>query len=344
MHNVRPRRRALAAGALSAALLLTSCAGGDPGPANSPSGPSGGEFPVTIEHKYGATTIEREPQRVVTVGLTEQDALLALGIVPVATTNYVGDHPGAIGPWAQDELGDAAAPEVLDNTGGVQFEKVAAAQPDLIIGLYSALTKEEHDKLTQIAPTLAQPKQYSDYGIPWQELTRTVGKAVGRSGEADRLVAGVEARFASAREEHPEFADKSALVATSYDGYWVYGSEDPRSRTLTSLGFRLPGDIDRVVGNKFGANISRERADLLDTDAIVWILGDGGAKLRQDGVYQNMRVAQQRREVVIDENSAYGHATSFVSVLSLPYLLDRLVPQLGAAVDGDPATEVTPPE
>ena len=35
-----------------------------------------------------------------------------------------------------------------------------------------------------------------------------------------------------------------------------------------------------------------------------------------------------------------GGATSFVSVLSLPYLLDGLVPMLAAAVDGDPATEV----
>jgi iron complex transport system substrate-binding protein len=33
-------------------------------------------------------------------------------------------------------------------------------------------------------------------------------------------------------------------------------------------------------------------------------------------------------------------ASNFVTVLSLPLLLDRLVPMLAAAVDGDPATEV----
>ncbi len=33
-----------------------------------------------------------------------------------------------------------------------------------------------------------------------------------------------------------------------------------------------------------------------------------------------------------------GGATSFVSVLSLPFLIDELVPRLAAAVDGDPAT------
>ena len=40
--------------------------------------------------------------------------------------------------------------------------------------------------------------------------------------------------------------------------------------------------------------------------------------------------------------SALGGATSFVSVLSLPYLLDGLVPQLATALDGDPATAVSP--
>ena len=35
---------------------------------------------VTIEHKYGSTTVPETVERVVTVGLVEQDALLALGV------------------------------------------------------------------------------------------------------------------------------------------------------------------------------------------------------------------------------------------------------------------------
>src|SRR5262245_31240141 len=37
-------------------------------------------FPVTIEHKYGSTEITQRPERIVTVGLTDHDALLALRI------------------------------------------------------------------------------------------------------------------------------------------------------------------------------------------------------------------------------------------------------------------------
>src|SRR5690606_20608019 len=52
-------------------------------------------FPVTIEHKYGETTIEEEPERVVAVGFTDQDTLLALGVVPVGIRDWYGDQPFA---------------------------------------------------------------------------------------------------------------------------------------------------------------------------------------------------------------------------------------------------------
>ena len=100
---------------------------------------------MTIDHKYGSTTIEPTPERVVVVGLREQDALLALGIVPVATTEWFGEHPGAIFPWAKDELGDATVPTVLTSGDGIEIEKVAAQRPDLILGVYSGITKKEYD-------------------------------------------------------------------------------------------------------------------------------------------------------------------------------------------------------
>src|SRR5215218_4368882 len=109
-----------------------------------------GAFPVTIAHKYGATTIKSEPKRVVVAGLREQDALLALGVVPVATTEWYGKHPGAIFPWAKDELGDAKVPTVLSSTDGLQIEKIAAQRPDLILAVYSGMTKKEYKELSKI--------------------------------------------------------------------------------------------------------------------------------------------------------------------------------------------------
>src|SRR5262245_4842552 len=58
-------------------------------------------FPVTIDHKYGSTTIPSEPQRVVSVGFVDQDTILALGVKPVGIRDWYGDQPNAVWPWAQ---------------------------------------------------------------------------------------------------------------------------------------------------------------------------------------------------------------------------------------------------
>jgi iron complex transport system substrate-binding protein len=317
-------------------LLLTACgSGSDTQTAAPQSGSNSGAFPVTVAHKFGSTTVKAEPKRIVLVGLTEQDSLLALGIVPVATTDWLKKYDGAINPWAKDKLNGAPLPTVLTDASGPEFEKIASLRPDLIIGLYSGLTQEFYDKLSKIAPTVAQPKEYSDYGIPWQDTTRTVGKLVGKSAEADKLVAGTEALITKARQDNPKFANSSALMGTLWEGYFIYGTEDPRSRILTSLGFKLPEKLDEVIGDKFGASISKERVDLLDQSTIVWLAATAKevrATLDADPLYMGLRVAKEKRDILLDESTEIGNAASFISVLSLPRLLDALVPQLAAAV------------
>lgn len=297
-------------------------------------------FPVSIEHKYGSTEITKQPERIVTVGLTEQDALLALGIVPVGTTEWFGEYPGAIWPWAQEALGDAPIPELVGDAAAINFEKLSALKPDLILALYAGLTQEQYDILAQIAPTVAQPAAYVDYGIPWQELTRTVGLTVGQAEQADQLVKEVEARFEQALAEHPEFDGASSIVATPYEGIWVYAGEDVRGRFLNALGFKLPEGLTEITGDEFGGNLSFERADLLDVDVIIWLDADEAQGPLGGPVYQNLAVHTEGREVHLDSyDDPLGGATSFVSVLSLPFLLDGLVPQLAAALDKLPDSE-----
>jgi iron complex transport system substrate-binding protein len=186
-------------------------------------------FPVELAHRHGTTTIDGAPERVVTVGLTDQDPLLALGVVPVGTMESFGGHPGAVWPWAQDELGDAPIPQLVGDTSAVNFEQIAALESDLILAVYSGLSAEEYATLSAIAPTAAQPDEYVDWGVPWEEQTRTIGTAVGRAAEADALVEEVEARFDTASTAHPEFAGSVGVVATPYVGsVFVYSPQDPR--------------------------------------------------------------------------------------------------------------------
>ncbi|MFE4667104.1 iron-siderophore ABC transporter substrate-binding protein [Streptomyces sp. NPDC056716] len=350
----RSRRAPRIAAALASATLLfaTAACGGDDdsgsdSAATGTEGSSSGAFPVTLDHKYGSTTIESEPQRIVTVGLTDQDSVLALGEVPVGTTEWLGGYDGAVGPWAADKLTGAETPTVLTDTGtGPQVEKIAALDPDLILAVYGGLTEEQYESLSKFAPVVAQPKQYNDYGVPWQEQTEIIGKALGKEDEAAAAVKTTEDAISSAAAENPEFKGASAVVATPYEGMFVFGSQDPRSHLLGDLGFSLPADLDEVIGDQFGANISEERTDLLDQDAVVWQVTDvtkDPGTLHENASYKDLNVVKQGREVFVSESSDYGNALSMGTVLSLPYVVERLVPQLAAAVDGDVDTKVEQP-
>ena len=319
-------------------LLLGGCGGG------AGSGGEGSGGARTIKHKYGKTEVSGSPGRVVTVGFTDGDYVLALGVTPVAVREWFGEKPHATWSWAQDELGEAE-PEVLPSTE-LNFEQIAGLEPDLIVGVSSGMTEQEYGTLSEIAPTLPQSGEFVDFGVPWQDQTRPIGRALGREDRAEKLVSDLESRFAAAREEHPEFENASGVVVgltVEGDSYTPspYGPQDVRGRFMSSLGFRMPEEISDLTGDAFFADLSRERLELIEADALVWVtvLAESFEAVRTDPLYRRLDVARQGRDLFLEET--LSGALSFGSVLSLPFALDELVPRLAAAVDGDPETEAS---
>ena len=141
---------------------------------------AGGRLPGHDRAQVRVDDDRGQPKRVVTVGFSDQDALLALGVIPVGIRDWYGDQPSAVWPWATEALGDAK-PEVLSSSE-LNFEQIRALDPDLIVGLTSGMTEVEYGTLAQIAPTVPQSDEYIEYGVPWQVVTTTIGTAVGKRG------------------------------------------------------------------------------------------------------------------------------------------------------------------
>lgn len=295
-------------------------------------------FPVTLEHKYGSTTIEAEPLRVVSVGYSDQDDILALGVKPVAIREWYGEMPYATWPWAQDELGDAQ-PVVLGR-GNLDYETIAELEPDLIIGITSGMSKREYRRLSRIAPTLPQSDDYVEWGVPWHVRARTIGRALGKYEQADALVTRLENRIATIADNHPEFQGQEIAIAYYYNGdVGAYSSNDLRAQLMKDFGFDIPAIYDEEAGSSFYASFSEERLDVLDVDVLVWLAGGDALEAVEDLTLRPMLdVHQQGREVFVGE--LLGGAFSFMSPLSMDYLLDELVPELELAIDGDPSTVV----
>lgn len=299
-------------------------------------------FPVTIGHKFGSTEIAAAPSRVVALGFNDQDAILALGVQPVAVRYWFGDEARQVWPWAEAALA-GAAPAVLNMPfGELNVEAIAALQPDLIVGVSAGFTAEEYATLSQIAPTVAQSDAYVDFGVPWQEQTRVIGQALGRAERAEELVAATEARFAELRAQHPEFDGATAVIAApAADGQFYFsGPQHERQRVLSSLGFALPAELTEIADDAFYGTISGERLDLLDADVLIWTASPAErATIEANPVYQQLDAVREGRVIWLDttgEGGLVGPALVFSSVLSLPTVFDELVPQLAAAVDGEP--------
>jgi iron complex transport system substrate-binding protein len=324
------RPAAVAALAVLVGTGLTGC-GGDAA-SEEPAAAGSGAFPVVLEHAFGATQIPEEPERVVTVGFNDQDFVLALGVTPVGTREYLGYDYDAR-PWAADPLDGEVLPTV--GSDEIDVEAVAALEPDLIVAVYSFIDQAAYDQLSGIAPVVAQSDEYEDGGTPWQEQTLLTGRALGREDEAQDVVDDVEGRFAAAREENPEFADRVLAVDLGLPtSHYVLEEQDPRARFFADLGFRPPAETGEV---------SPERLDLLDQDVLV-----GAGYTQEEGtadpLFAALAVVQEDRSVYIGGfDGDVAAALGFGSPLSLPYLLDVLVEPLAQAADGDPATAVEQP-
>ena len=294
-------------------------------PAAQPEAATPAAFPVTIEHKYGATTIPKEPVRVVTVGFNEQDFALAVGVVPVGVRKWLGGYPFQERPWAAGLQG-GALPTV--GASELDMERIAALRPDLILALYAGLTPAEYQILSRIAPTVVQAAEYADWAIPWQIQTVLTGRALGREEAARALVGDIEARYATARAANPAFEGKTAaFVSFDVSGFWIFEADDIRTQFLTALGFKLPAET---------GGFSRERAKLLDVDVLVAVASPG--ELERDPIYGRLDVVREGRVIYLDGwTDDLAAAIGFNSPLSLEYLLDAIVPRLAAALDGDRA-------
>ena len=300
-------------------------------------------FPITIEHQYGTTTIASPPQRVVSIGYTEQDFLLAVGVTPVAVRYWYGDEADAVRPWAID-LVEGDAPIVLNMPyGSLNYEAILDLKPDLISAVTSGITQEEYDVLSQIAPTITQSGDYINFGMPWQEVMKMVGTAVGKGAEAEAIVAETESLFAAARANNPEFIGKT--VAVSYYSQGVFGfytSQDSRGRFFTDLGFVVPEELVQIAGESFYANISLEQIKLIDQDLIAVVnlqfVEGGRDTLESDVLFSQLDAVKESRVVYLDEQSE--NALGYSSPLSLSYALEAALPQL-TAIFGASTTAAT---
>ncbi|MCA9858784.1 MAG: ABC transporter substrate-binding protein [Thermomicrobiales bacterium] len=347
MNDSRFSRRTVLGGTAGAAFAVTltrvlpTSAQATPEAADTSPVAEGG-FPVTISHVYGETTFESAPERVITISWINQDAAIALGTIPVGMpfVAWGGDEDGFL-PWTREAIGDNPPPVLYDDSAGLPFEQFVELAPDAIIGVYSGMTQEEYDTLSQIAPTVAYPAL--PFGTSWEETTQLIGQILGKGDEAAALVDATIADVEAAGAANPQLAGKTfAYGSPSETGLYVYTTIDARVKLLTHLGLEPSSFVQNLpVGDDqsaFFVDISNEQLGEIDADILILWFGTqdeadavaGIPTIQGIEAYANGAYAP-----IIGETEVM--AVSAPSPLSIPYILETYVPQLVAAAENVPA-------
>jgi len=345
--------------ALTMALLLAGCSGGQDGAANGNSSSSGGsdasagetnetaaggasgQFPIVIKHAFGETVIEKKPERVATISWANHDVALALGVVPVgfSAANYgVQDDSGLL-PWTKKKLEELGVtnPVVFQDTDGLDFEAIADTNPDVILAAYSGITQEEYETLTQIAPVVAYPE--IPWVITWRDQIRMNAAGMGMAAEGEQLIRDVEKLIADKAGQYPELKALKAAFCyfspTDLSSFYVYMPDDPRGGFLLEMGMVFPESVSRYATPEtgFALQLSAENADALNDADILITYGDEALlkAMQADPVFGQVPAVKRGSVVLIEDNTPLAAAGN-PNPLSIEYTIDEYLSLIVEAV------------
>ncbi|BBY64826.1 ABC transporter substrate-binding protein [Mycolicibacterium helvum] len=285
--------------------------------------------PVTISHKFGETKVPANPQRVVTAGWTDQDYVLALGVVPVTTRAFFDNYNDF--PWVKAETDGKGVPTMAGDQ--INFEAIAAAKPDVIFAIYETIDQKTYDRLSQIAPTVIQSADYPDEETPWEVQLLTTGKALGRTDQAKKLADEVNAKISEAKAAHPEFAGKTLVndYTSELNAPYLIGKGDPRRALFDSLGFNAQDTV---------GDVSQEKLDLLEGD-VLFVNGLTKEQLQDSPAFQRLAVVKDGRTLYAGPDSTLSGALTYTGPGAMLYALNLLVPQLSNALTGKPVEDLS---
>lgn len=320
---------------LATVLAVTSCSSADAGGAGSasatastaastgsvPSADATTTGPVTVEHRYGSTTVGQRPARVVTLEPQWTDTMLALGVTPVGAAIDTL-MPDSRTPWQDLPAGTTT----LEVGQVVPFEQIAALQPDLIVGSFTIGDQATYDRLSAIAPTVAS---LTDRQVDtWQDMTTTAGTLLREPAAAAALIGKVDDQVQQVATELPGLKGKSFLLGQYLVGtglVLVADPDDGSSRFFTALGMQMYEPV-AAEGKSSGApriQVSTERSDLLRADLVAFLVNGGDKSALADiPGFDTLPGTVD----VLDYPTIVG--LNVPSPLSIPYALQQLRPAL----------------
>lgn len=278
-----------------------------------------------IKHDLGEACIPNHPHKIIVSDEIMLDAILALGIKPIAVgePDFVSSKTNILGTSLKElsSIGKQSQPNL---------ERIVKLNPDLIIGFL--ISQENYKLLSQIAPTVALKYNQST----WKDALRRIGEIVGEQQKAEILLSQYQQRLAKLRTYLGNKLTKINVSVSRLHGQ----VQSPEFRSK----FSFPGSILDEIGiappesqrklittpDQNFIQLSLEKLDLLDA-SFLFIAVDPGAKdlfkkYQKTQMWQALNVVKNQRVYIVDSSYwIFGNIQSANAILNdlFKYLLNK---------------------
>ena len=231
----------------------------------------------SIDHQMGITEVCGRPEKIVVLGSSLLEVLLALGMQPVGFADRIPFHQGNYDnpreqiPYLGSQITGQPANLGLDYNPSI--EAILKTQPDLIVG--TEANRSQYQTLSKIAPTLLFKRFDSETSL------RAIAKATEQTGRAEQLLAQVDRQIAASR------AALNSVVATqpkvlmlvsssAQDFHLISHTNSFCGSLVRNLGFQLvyPPDLSETDLERPSLLSLEALPQLNDADSIVLLAYD----------------------------------------------------------------------
>ncbi|MBD9655545.1 iron-siderophore ABC transporter substrate-binding protein [Pseudomonas sp. PDM12] len=227
----------------------------------------------TVDTAFGALELHGTPQRVVTLSENALDTALAVGVTPLGSVATRGGND--VSTYLKDKAGDI---KIVGTARETNLESVFALQPDLILAA-PALTRDQYQKLSLIAPTLV-PK--GNAFADWRQNVEFYGQALDKRPEARAAIAAVDARIEGLKGKI-EPGQVASVVRWSPQGPGVMSHHLFVGQLLGQLGFKGTAMAAELTKKPHSDALSLENLSRIDGDwlFLATLNADGDKALEQ---------------------------------------------------------------
>lgn len=317
-------KKLLSSTAILAGLVAVTACGQTPAEnATAQQGSEGSEEPkvVTVKHKYGETSVEVNPEKVVVFDLGVVDALDYLG-VEVAGLPRSGSLPAHLSKFESDEYGNAGSLKEPD------LEAVYEMNPDLII--ISGRQSDYYEELNEIAPTVHMAIDNENYLESFKENMTVLGEIFNKESEVETGLKEVTEKVEALNKEVTDLGVNALVTLTNEGAVSAYGAQSRFGIIHNNFGFAEADS--NLEASTHGSKVSFEYiADLnpdyifvVDRGAVVG--GEGTAQSTMDNELVNSTDAAKNGNIVYLDAAVWYTATGgFTSTL-------KMVDEISAAI------------